>query len=73
MTSKRPLPNVDLINKLTTAWYPEDLQEVRPDLSIEVCEKILIDNYEPFMDRLIEHGYFLLESLASSYPRKENV
>jgi hypothetical protein len=71
MTNKQLLPNVDLINKLTSSWCPEDLQNVRPDLSLELCTEILEDNTKWFMEQLIEHGYFLLETLAGSYPREE--
>lgn len=68
---KPKLPNTELTNKLTMAWYPEDLQDVRSDLSIEECEKILEDNYIWFMTQLAEHGYHLLDVIASPHPRKE--
>ena len=44
-------------------WYPGDIQTLKPDWTLEQCEKWLQDNQKYIKDRLCELGFEVIEDL----------
>jgi len=45
------------------SWTVNDIKTLRPRWSDEVCEKFLCNNENNIRDRMIEHGWAVIESL----------
>jgi hypothetical protein len=57
--SSRP----DTTTKVQVTWLPSDIQEVRPNWSLEKCEKWLDENRKSIHDRSVELGWEVIETL----------
>jgi hypothetical protein len=44
-------------------WSPEDIETLRPDWTLEQCEEWLDNNRKHIVDRSIEYGWAIIETL----------
>tara|TARA_R110000765_G_scaffold246087_2_gene348211 strand:- start:173 stop:361 length:189 start_codon:yes stop_codon:yes gene_type:complete len=47
----------------TILWVVEDIQELRPSWTSEQCDEWLSNNSKHIIDRSIEHGWEVIQSL----------
>ena len=53
------------MNTITISWCAEDLQSLRPELSINQAEELLMKFSKPLTDRSTEEGWQILRDLLS--------
>ena len=46
-------------------WTPEDVQDLRPEWSLEQCEEFLAKIEEQISDRMIQTGWSIIEDELS--------
>ena len=60
------MPNLNETEVVIT-WSPEDIQSIRPDLSLEQCKKWLSIHAQRLRDEQVKDGLNSIESLLSDH------
>ena len=55
------------MSKVTITWGVVDVQTLRPDWTEEMCEQFLVSDGKHLMDRSIEYGWQVLETLLGDW------
>lgn len=53
------------MKELTITWSAEDIQSLRPELSIEQAEQLLGEFSKTLHERSIEEGWYIIRDLLS--------